>query len=94
MACPGISALILILRMLFMPFLKSMRETFTILTTFQYSFRPGHSCATTLLEIFKNTLKAVDNCEDITLILFDYSKELDKIDHRLYNPFYIIQGEN
>lgn len=56
---------------------------FDILPETQSGFRPNHSCATALLKVTDDVLSATDNNELTVLILLDYSKAFDRINHRL-----------
>lgn len=49
----------------------------------QSGFRPGFSCVTTLLNITDDIIKAIDMDKTTALILIDYSKAFDTIDHEL-----------
>nr|CAI5834113.1 unnamed protein product [Callosobruchus analis] len=54
-----------------------------ILPSFQSGFRSQHSCATALLKIIDDILHATDENKITALILLDYSKAFDKINHKL-----------
>lgn len=55
----------------------------SILPPCQSGFRKGHSTATTLLKICNDILKARDHKELTALILLDFSKAFDTINHEL-----------
>jgi len=49
----------------------------------QSGFRENHSCATALIRMTDNWLKAMDDGEMTGVIFLDFSKAFDLIDHRL-----------
>ena len=57
--------------------------TFEILPDTQSGFRPNHGCATALLGVTDDILTAVDNNQLTAVVLLDYSKAFDRINHRL-----------
>lgn len=56
---------------------------FHILPALQSGFRPGHSCASALLKVTDDILSAIDKNKLTVLVLLDYSKAFDLINHRL-----------
>ena len=54
-----------------------------ILPDNQSGFRANHSCATALLAVTDDILSATDNGLLTTLVLLDYSKAFDRINHEL-----------
>ena len=65
---------------------KQIREhivKYNILPERQSGFRPKYSCTTALLDVIDDILLDIDKGETTTLILLDYSKAFDKINHKL-----------
>lgn len=61
-------------------------ETNDILPELQSGFRPGYSCNTTLLfllSVSNDIMKHVDNNLFVALVLIDYTKAFDMINHEL-----------
>lgn len=56
---------------------------YNVLPSYQSGFRTKHSCATALLTILDDILEATDRGESTALILIDYSKAFDTINHHL-----------
>lgn len=54
-----------------------------ILPSMQSGFRRSHSTNTTLLKIANDMTRAIDNSEVTLLVLLDYSKAFDVINHKL-----------
>ena len=54
-----------------------------LLPSAQSGFRKDHSCTTALLKVTDDILQAADRGELTALILLDYSKAFDKLDHQL-----------
>lgn len=52
-----------------------------IIPPFQSGFRPQHSCLTALLNISDDIIKATDSGQITALVLLDFSKAFDTIDH-------------
>ena len=70
---------------------KQIREyivKYNILPERQSGFRPKNSCTTALLDVIDDILLDFDKGETTTLILLDYSKAFDKINHKLLIIFY------
>lgn len=63
--------------------LKEHLENFGILPVHQSGFRAGYSCTTALLEVADNILKEIDGGRSSVLILLDYSKAFDTINHEI-----------
>nr|CAH7730879.1 unnamed protein product [Callosobruchus chinensis] len=63
--------------------LQTYLDNNSLLPSVQSGFRSGHSCATALLKITDDILQATDNDEVTALVLLDYSKAFDKINHSL-----------
>nr|CAI5852127.1 unnamed protein product [Callosobruchus analis] len=61
--------------------LRSYLLSHAILPDEQAGFRAGHSCCTALLNVTDNILKATDRGEITILVLLDYSKAFDTINH-------------
>ena len=51
------------------------------LNSTQYGFRPGHSCLSTLLDIFDNIILMLDSNSSVDMVYLDFSKAFDKEDH-------------
>lgn len=58
-------------------------STYEILPMHQSGFRQGHSCATALLKVSDDILKAYDSGQLSALVLLDFTKAFDTISHRL-----------
>lgn len=54
-----------------------------ILPTVQSGFRPGHSCTTALLHIVDDVIEATDQGLCTVLILLDFSRAFDTVNHEL-----------
>lgn len=61
---------------------KHLRE-YDLIPTAQSGFRSGHSCSTALLKIVEDVCHAADNGMLTALVLLDYSKAFDKLNHKL-----------
>lgn len=57
-------------------------ENNNILPYTQSGFRKGYSCATALLNVIDNILEATDSGKLTVLVLLDYSKAFDTINHK------------
>lgn len=65
---------------------KQIRQhltSFNILPSVQSGFRKGYSCTSALASIMDDIFNALDNNMATVLILLDYSKAFDMIDHEL-----------
>lgn len=58
-------------------------ETYNLLPTTQSGFRKNHNCSTALLKVTDDILEAADRNELTALVLLDYSKAFDKLNHHL-----------
>lgn len=56
---------------------------FNILPDMQSGFRPLHSCETALLNITDDILRGTDEKKATVLVLIDFSKAFDTIDHKI-----------
>lgn len=56
---------------------------FSLLSTTQSGFRKGYSTASILLRVMDDIFRAADKGETTALILLDYSKAFDTLDHKL-----------
>lgn len=63
--------------------MKDFIEKNNILPSIQSGFRQGYSCATALLHVTDDIIRATDNGQSTALVLLDYSKAFDTIDHSL-----------
>lgn len=63
--------------------LKSYFEKNNLLPDNQSGFRKNHSCSTALLQVTDEILKATDSDKVTVLVLLDYSKAFDRINHKL-----------
>ena len=52
-----------------------------LLPKFQSAYRPHHSTETALACVFNDILKAIDQHQEVVLVLFDLSSAFDTIDH-------------
>ena len=62
---------------------KKFLEKNIILPANQSGFRTGYSCTTTLLSLTDDILRASDSGKATVLVLLDYSKAFDTINHQL-----------
>ena len=53
-----------------------------ILTENQHGFRRGFSCQTQLISVIEDVLHAMDNRDQVDLILLDFAKAFDKVPHQ------------
>ena len=60
-----------------------------IVDSFQFTYRTGHSCETTLLHIYNDIVTTVGKNNGSFLVLLDLSTAFDTIDHD--NLFYILE---
>ena len=60
-----------------------------ILSTFQHGFRSKHSCETQLISFTQEIFDNLDNEKQTDLIVMDFSKAFDKVDHNLLINFLI-----
>uniref|UniRef100_A0A1Y1LAN8 Reverse transcriptase domain-containing protein n=1 Tax=Photinus pyralis TaxID=7054 RepID=A0A1Y1LAN8_PHOPY len=58
-------------------------SNFNALPVTQSGFRPGHSCVTSLLSITNDIIKSTDQGKLTALILLDYSKAFDTLNHNI-----------
>lgn len=56
---------------------------FELLSKFQSGFRKHHSCKTALLHVTNQIGRAIDQNQIVFLVLIDFSKAFDTIDHQL-----------
>lgn len=63
--------------------LRGHLETNDILPSMQSGFRPLHSCATAMLDVTDDIVKAADRGKVTLLVLLDYSKAFDTVSHKL-----------
>ncbi|XP_074041353.1 uncharacterized protein [Leptinotarsa decemlineata] len=63
--------------------IRSYLNDFSILPTCQSGFRPNHSCSTALLKVVDDLHCSIDNNKLCLLVLLDYSKAFDRINHSL-----------
>ena len=62
--------------------LKYLQEN-NLMEALQSGFRPGHSTATALLKVTDDIFSSIDSSEISFLILLDYSKAFDTVNHKL-----------
>ena len=55
----------------------------SLLDPYQSAYKPNHSCTTALLKICEDILESFDDSEAILLVLLDFSKAFDTVNHRL-----------
>lgn len=63
--------------------IKNYLEKYNVLPVCQSGFRLNHSCETTLLNITDDIISATDNEQFTVLVLLDFTKAFDTIDHDL-----------
>ena len=57
---------------------------YELLPSVQSGFRKNYSCATALLKVTDDILMAADVAKLTALVLFDYSKVFDRLNHQLF----------
>ena len=50
---------------------------------YQIEPRPNHSCETSLLQMINNRLDAINSSQMIGMVMIDFRKEFDLVDHTL-----------
>ena len=55
----------------------------SLLDPYQSAYKPGHSCTTAHLKIIDDILEAMDDSEVALMVLLDFSKAFDTVNHRL-----------
>ena len=55
----------------------------SLLDPYQSAYKPNHSCTTALLKIIDDVLDSYDESDATLLILLDFSKAFDTVNHRL-----------
>ena len=55
----------------------------SLLDPYQSAYKPGHSCTTAHLKIIEDILEAMDDSEVALMVLLDFSKAFDTVNHRL-----------
>lgn len=63
--------------------LREFLSSHDILPELQSGFRPGHSCATALSKVVDDIILSMDQGNSSALILLDYSKAFDTINHNI-----------
>ena len=63
-----------------------------IVPSTQSGFRRGHSCATALLHVTDDIFRATDKRKLTVLIMFDYSKAFDTVNHRVLDAVLSFSG--
>lgn len=63
--------------------IREYLDTHNILPEYQSGFRSGFSCTTALLKITDDIVEATDQGKATALVLIDYSKAFDRINHEL-----------
>lgn len=63
--------------------LRTYMDEHNVLPPIQSGFRPSYSCATALLNVTDDLLKARDDGQSGVVVLLDYSKAFDKVNHRM-----------
>ena len=58
-------------------------EKYKLLYDTQSGFRPNHSCETALIHMVEKWLKALDNGELVGIILVDFRKLFNLVDHSI-----------
>ena len=61
--------------------LVSFLSKYNLIYTRQYGFRPQHSCEHALLDAQNTILNALDKKQIALLLLIDFSKAFDMVDH-------------
>ena len=54
-----------------------------LLSKLQSAYRRFHSTETALLRVFNDILRAIDNKQEVVLVMLDLSAAFDTIDHEL-----------
>lgn len=63
--------------------LMNYLEKYKLLYNTQSGFRPSHSCETALIHMVENWLKALDKGELVGVLLVDFRKAFDLVDHSI-----------
>ena len=63
--------------------LMNFLEKYKLLYNTQSGFRPNHSCETALINMVEKWLKALDNSELVGVVLVDFRKAFDLVDHNI-----------
>ena len=63
-----------------------------LLSPFQHGFRSKHSCETQLVNFTQEIFDNLDNGNQTDLIIMDFSKAFDKVDHNLLDSFHIVSA--
>ena len=63
--------------------LMNFLEEYKLLYDTQSGFRPNHSCETALIHMVEQWLKALDNGELVGVLLVDFRKAFDLVDHNI-----------
>lgn len=63
--------------------LRDHLACFEVLPEYQSGFRPNHSCTTALLNVTDNILSSADNSKLTLLVLLDFSKAFDTLNHNI-----------
>ena len=63
--------------------IRAHLNKYNILPPNQSGFRPGFSCTTTLLDVTDDIIEATDGGKSTALVLIDYTKAFDTLDHEL-----------
>ena len=63
--------------------LYSFLHEFDLLHKTQSGFRSQHSCETALIHMIDNWLNAIDNGKMIGIVLVDFKKDFDLVDHKI-----------
>ena len=58
-------------------------DSYNLLFDSQYGFRPGRSCEHALLNAHDTLLKSLNNRQVSILLLLDFSKAFDTVDHNI-----------
>ena len=58
-------------------------ESHNLIDNYQFGFRHSHSTQTALLYLLEHIRTALDNKQVVILMLFDFSKAFDSLDHRI-----------
>jgi len=57
-------------------------ESNHIISDFQYSFRPSHSCEAQLISVTEEIKAALDHRKQVDLLMLDFSKAYDTVPHK------------
>ena len=74
--------------------LMNFLEKYKLLYDTQSGFRPNHSCETALINMVEKWLKALDNGELVGVVLVDFQKAFDLVNHNILMKTWTLQVQS